>query len=92
MERRRGLQSYSLGRMPAADVNQQVVVDKIEQLNKDPNIHGILVQLPLPHSFDIARILHTISADKDVDGSTCIMLEGSWLAVRCFRPARLMAW
>jgi methylenetetrahydrofolate dehydrogenase (NADP+)/methenyltetrahydrofolate cyclohydrolase len=50
------------------DVSQQVVVDKIEDLNQDSSIHGILVQLPLPPSFDIARILHTISVEKDVDG------------------------
>jgi methylenetetrahydrofolate dehydrogenase (NADP+)/methenyltetrahydrofolate cyclohydrolase len=50
------------------DVSQQVVIEKIEDLNRDPSIHGILVQLPLPPSFDIARILHTISVEKDVDG------------------------
>jgi methylenetetrahydrofolate dehydrogenase (NADP+) / methenyltetrahydrofolate cyclohydrolase len=50
------------------DVSQQVVVDKIEDLNQDSSIDGILVQLPLPPSFDIARILHTISVEKDVDG------------------------
>jgi methylenetetrahydrofolate dehydrogenase (NADP+) / methenyltetrahydrofolate cyclohydrolase len=50
------------------DVLQQVVVEAIEDLNQDPSIHGILVQLPLPASFDLARILHTISVEKDVDG------------------------
>jgi methylenetetrahydrofolate dehydrogenase (NADP+) / methenyltetrahydrofolate cyclohydrolase len=51
-----------------ADVNPQIVIDKIEELNQDPLVHGILVQLPLPPAFDIARVLHTISVDKDVDG------------------------
>jgi len=51
-----------------ADVNPQIVIDKIEELNQDPLVHGILVQLPLPRSFDITRVLHTISVDKDVDG------------------------
>jgi methylenetetrahydrofolate dehydrogenase (NADP+) / methenyltetrahydrofolate cyclohydrolase len=50
------------------DVEPQVVIDKIEELNRDTAVHGILVQLPLPPSFDIARILQTISVDKDVDG------------------------
>jgi methylenetetrahydrofolate dehydrogenase (NADP+)/methenyltetrahydrofolate cyclohydrolase len=50
------------------DVLQQVVVETIEELNQDPSVHGILVQLPLPASFDLARILHTISVEKDVDG------------------------
>ncbi len=51
-----------------ADVNPQIVIDKIEELNQDPLVHGILVQLPLPRAFDITRVLHTISVDKDVDG------------------------
>jgi methylenetetrahydrofolate dehydrogenase (NADP+)/methenyltetrahydrofolate cyclohydrolase len=51
-----------------AGVNPQIVIDKIEELNQDPLVHGILVQLPLPRAFDITRVLHTISVDKDVDG------------------------
>ena len=50
------------------DVNPQAVVDRIEELNQSDQVHGILVQLPLPPTFDISRILHTISAEKDVDG------------------------
>lgn len=52
----------------AADDDPQFVTRKIEELNQEPNVHGILVQLPLPSSFDIAQVLHTISVDKDVDG------------------------
>ena len=51
-----------------SDVDQDTVIDRIQQLNEDPEVHGILVQLPLPVSFDVGRILRTISADKDVDG------------------------
>jgi methylenetetrahydrofolate dehydrogenase (NADP+)/methenyltetrahydrofolate cyclohydrolase len=50
------------------DVKQEVILDKIYEFNCDPAVHGILVQLPLPPSFDIKRILHAISVDKDVDG------------------------
>ena len=46
-----------------ADVLHQVVV-----LNRDPSIHGIIVQLPLPKHFDAARILQSIAVEKDVDG------------------------
>lgn len=52
----------------ASDTDPQVVIDKIEHLNQNAEVHGILVQLPLPPSFDISRILHAISVDKDVDG------------------------
>jgi methylenetetrahydrofolate dehydrogenase (NADP+)/methenyltetrahydrofolate cyclohydrolase len=51
-----------------SDVDQDTVIDRIMQLNDDPAVHGILVQLPMPPSFDMTRILHSISADKDVDG------------------------
>ena len=49
-------------------VDQQVVLDKIAELNADPAIHGILVQLPLPKHFDEEKVLEAISAEKDVDG------------------------
>ena len=61
-----GIRSFRYDYLP--DVDPGVVIDKIEELNQDPAVHGILVQLPLPPSFDIARILRTISVDKDVDG------------------------
>jgi methylenetetrahydrofolate dehydrogenase (NADP+) / methenyltetrahydrofolate cyclohydrolase len=51
-----------------ADIAADVVLDKIDTLNADPAIHGILVQLPLPPQFNIARVLHAIDSRKDVDG------------------------
>jgi len=68
------------------DVNPEVVIDKIEDLNRDPDVHGILVQLPLPPSFDIARILHTISADKDVDGFHLYNVGGLVVGGTVFPP------
>ena len=40
----------------------------VDQLNRDPLVHGILVQLPLPQSIDSTRILDAIDPEKDVDG------------------------
>jgi methylenetetrahydrofolate dehydrogenase (NADP+)/methenyltetrahydrofolate cyclohydrolase len=51
-----------------ATVDQETVLNKIAELNADPNIHGILVQLPLPKHFDEEAVLEAIAADKDVDG------------------------
>lgn len=51
-----------------ATVGQEALLDLIYQYNEDPNIHGILVQLPLPGSIDEAKITHAISPQKDVDG------------------------
>ncbi|MBW7901020.1 MAG: bifunctional methylenetetrahydrofolate dehydrogenase/methenyltetrahydrofolate cyclohydrolase FolD [Rhodocyclaceae bacterium] len=51
-----------------ADVAQDAVLAKIAELNADPRIHGILVQLPLPRGFDSDRVLEAIAPEKDVDG------------------------
>lgn len=50
------------------DIEEQVLVDKINQLNQDEAVDGILVQLPLPQHINKDRILQTIAVDKDVDG------------------------
>ena len=60
---------------PAA-VAQETVLAKIEDLNCDPKIHGILVQLPLPPHFDNSKVLEVISADKDADGFHLYNLGG----------------
>jgi methylenetetrahydrofolate dehydrogenase (NADP+)/methenyltetrahydrofolate cyclohydrolase len=49
-------------------VAQEVVLAKIAELNADPKIHGILVQLPLPKHFDADAVLEAIAPEKDVDG------------------------
>ncbi|HSN51651.1 MAG TPA: bifunctional methylenetetrahydrofolate dehydrogenase/methenyltetrahydrofolate cyclohydrolase FolD [Woeseiaceae bacterium] len=51
-----------------ADVSQQEVLDLVTSLNEDPDIHGILVQLPLPDHLDEQRITQSILPSKDVDG------------------------
>jgi methylenetetrahydrofolate dehydrogenase (NADP+)/methenyltetrahydrofolate cyclohydrolase len=48
--------------------SQEEVAQKIAQLNADPKIHGILVQLPLPPHFEARMMLEAISVGKDVDG------------------------
>ena len=69
-----------------ADVKQDEVVGKIAELNDDPAVHGILVQLPLPASFDMTRILLTISADKDVDGFHLYNVGGLVVGGTVFPP------
>ncbi len=44
------------------------VMAKVEELNRDPSVHGILVQLPLPDQVDADAIINAIDPDKDVDG------------------------
>ncbi len=48
--------------------NQESLLELVDQLNADPTIHGILVQLPLPDHLDTNDIINRIHPDKDVDG------------------------
>lgn len=50
------------------DASQGQVEDLVRELNADPNVHGILVQLPLPANLDEEPILSLINLEKDVDG------------------------
>ena len=52
----------------AASVTQQQLVAFVRNLNADPGVHGILVQLPLPSQVDAAAVIDAIAPDKDVDG------------------------
>lgn len=51
-----------------ADTTEADLLALIEKLNKDPKIHGILVQLPLPKHIDSQKVLYAIDPKKDVDG------------------------
>ncbi|MDA7841100.1 bifunctional methylenetetrahydrofolate dehydrogenase/methenyltetrahydrofolate cyclohydrolase FolD [Candidatus Pelagibacter sp.] len=61
-----GLKSEVI-RYPEA-VEEKTVLDKIEELNKDERVSGILVQLPLPKHIDKQKVIETILPSKDVDG------------------------
>lgn len=57
-----------------ADVTQEDLEKLIKELNADPKVNGILVQLPLPSNLDEERVLQLISIEKDVDGFSPINL------------------
>ena len=50
------------------EVEEKTVLDKIEELNKDNSVSGILVQLPLPKHIDKQKVIESILPSKDVDG------------------------
>ena len=54
-------------RLPA-DTSQETLLEKVRELNNDPNVHGILVQFPVPEQISQQAVIDTISPDKDVDG------------------------
>ncbi|MEK8033697.1 bifunctional methylenetetrahydrofolate dehydrogenase/methenyltetrahydrofolate cyclohydrolase FolD [Ideonella sp. DXS29W] len=51
-----------------ASMTEAELLARVEALNEDPSIHGILVQLPLPAHIDAHKVIETISPEKDVDG------------------------
>jgi methylenetetrahydrofolate dehydrogenase (NADP+)/methenyltetrahydrofolate cyclohydrolase len=57
----------TLHRLPA-DTGQPELLDLIAELNEDPAVHGILVQLPLPEQIDEDAIVDAVDPEKDVDG------------------------
>lgn len=61
-----GMHSYEY-KLPA-DTSEAELLALIEQLNLDPSVHGILVQLPLPQHIDEALVINAIDPAKDVDG------------------------
>ncbi|MBN1178816.1 MAG: bifunctional 5,10-methylenetetrahydrofolate dehydrogenase/5,10-methenyltetrahydrofolate cyclohydrolase [Anaerolineae bacterium] len=64
--RKAGMSAFE--RVLPEDVTQEGLEAAIAELNADPNVHGILVQLPLPDHLDEDRTLAAIALDKDVDG------------------------
>ena len=69
-----------------ANIEPSVVLDKIAELNAAPNIHGILVQLPLPAHFDTDAVLDAIAAEKDVDGFRAENVGALVQGQPCFIP------
>ncbi|RRH83448.1 bifunctional methylenetetrahydrofolate dehydrogenase/methenyltetrahydrofolate cyclohydrolase, partial [Mesorhizobium tamadayense] len=58
----------SFERKLPADTNQDDLLSIVNELNQDPSVHGILVQLPLPSQIDPNMVLNAIDPTKDVDG------------------------
>ncbi len=59
---------YSVVHEMPETISQENILDIIAMMNRNPNIHGILVQLPLPNHIDTTAILEAIDPTKDVDG------------------------
>jgi methylenetetrahydrofolate dehydrogenase (NADP+)/methenyltetrahydrofolate cyclohydrolase len=68
------------------EISPQTILDTISQLNERDDVHGILVQLPLPPQFVISKILQTISAKKDVDGFHLYNVGGLVVGDTVFPP------
>lgn len=68
--RRVGMESEAV-EMPASTSTDELLA-KIDELNNNPDVHGILLQHPVPEQIDERRCFDAISLEKDVDGVTCL--------------------
>lgn len=75
-----GSRSYEL----PEETTEDELVSLVEELNRDDEVNGILVQLPLPAHIDEDRIIRTISPDKDVDGFHPVSVGRLWIGEKGF--------
>jgi methylenetetrahydrofolate dehydrogenase (NADP+)/methenyltetrahydrofolate cyclohydrolase len=69
-----------------ATAKESEVLDIVQKLNGDRNVHGILVQLPLPKQISESKILNTIVPEKDVDGFHPVNVGKMLIGEPCFLP------
>lgn len=69
------------------DISENELLGVIERLNEDPDVDGILVQLPLPAHIDDQKVINAINPDKDVDGFHPVSVGRMWLNQAGFAPA-----
>ena len=77
----------------SGDTTEEELISLIDKLNEDKNIHGILVQLPLPKAMDVEKVLLRIKPEKDVDAfhpyNTGKIMQGKYDFLPC-TPAGVM--
>lgn len=74
-----------LERLPA-DLSEDALIKRIHELNLDPSIHGILVQLPLPKHLNSHIVIESIAPEKDVDGFHVANAGALMIGAPLFRP------
>ncbi len=70
----------------AEDASEEALLQMIDTLNRDPELDGVLVQLPLPKQINEARVIDAIAREKDVDGFHPMNVANLWLGRPCTIP------
>lgn len=68
------------------DISEEELLAKIDELNNDDLVDGILVQLPLPKHISEAKVIERIDINKDVDGFHPLNVANLWLKNKCMYP------
>ncbi|HWO97017.1 MAG TPA: bifunctional methylenetetrahydrofolate dehydrogenase/methenyltetrahydrofolate cyclohydrolase FolD [Bacillus sp. (in: firmicutes)] len=69
-----------------ASITEEELLAEIDRLNENPNVHGILVQLPLPKHINEKEVLNRISVQKDVDGFHPVSVGNLVIGDECLLP------
>ncbi|PMP65186.1 MAG: bifunctional methylenetetrahydrofolate dehydrogenase/methenyltetrahydrofolate cyclohydrolase FolD [Thermodesulfobacterium geofontis] len=77
---------YSVEEWLSENTSEEELLKLIEKYNKDPRIHGILVQLPLPRHIDERKVIYAIDPKKDVDGFHPVNVGKMIRGEPCFLP------
>jgi len=77
---------YSFIEKMPTDTRESVLLEKIEEWNSDPKIHGILIQLPLPKHMNEETIVQSVDPGKDVDGFHPVNVGKLVMGQETFRP------
>lgn len=82
--------NFELFRFPS-DIDESDIISRVEILNNNSEISGIIVQLPLPAHFDKYRVLQSIAPKKDVDGLHALNLGKMFAGKESLYPATALA-
>jgi methylenetetrahydrofolate dehydrogenase (NADP+)/methenyltetrahydrofolate cyclohydrolase len=77
---------YSVTELMPADISEQALLAKIDEFNRNPKIHGILVQLPLPKHLNEQKVLEAIDPRKDADGLHPLSIGKLVIGLDTFKP------
>ena len=77
---------YSQDVRVPAETTQAEALALVQQMNADPRIHGILVQLPLPKHINESAVINAIAPEKDVDGFTPVNVGRMMIGETCYLP------
>ena len=69
------------------DIKEQELLDKVKELNEDPDIDGFIVQLPLPDHIAESKVIEAIDPSKDVDGFHPVNAGRLLIGMPCFQSA-----
>lgn len=69
------------------DITEEQLLAEVDKLNKDPEIDGFIVQLPLPRHIDEQKIIEAIDPEKDVDGFHPVNVGKLSIGLDCFKSA-----